>query len=82
MFLLYKYKNLTTLSSLAIVTFALISLLLVTITFLFTWFLFALKIFKIDYMSNIDIDLFTLFTTGLLLTFILDKLTKLILRNH
>ncbi len=82
MFLLYKYKNLTTLSSLAIVTFALIFLLLVTIAFLFIWFLFALKIFDIDYMSNIELDSFTLFATGLLLTFILDRLTKLILRNH
>ena len=80
--MLQKLHKLKTNTSIVIVFLMLLILFFLTVIFFITWGLFIIKVLNLDYFKNVGIDSFTLFSAGILLTYILDNLTKLILRDN
>lgn len=80
--MLHKLKELKTNTAIVIVFLMLLILFFLTVIFLITWGLFFIKVFNLNYFNNVNLDPFTLFFAGLLLTYILDKLTKIILKDN
>ncbi len=75
----HKLQDLKTNTSIVVVFLMLLALFFVTVFFFITWDLFIIKVFNLNYFNNVNLDSFTLFFAGLLITYILVNLTTLIL---
>lgn len=80
--MLHILQNLKTNTSIVIVVLTLLALFIGTVCFFITWGLFIIKVFNLNYFNNVNIESFTLFYAGLLLTYILHKLTTIILNDN